>query len=145
MSVKRWDNLNMLRFLRGSLNLSGGNCKWQPPSYDVPNEAEESFYKSLITGYPSGNKRMTFIQMEALTGLPAKDEWDFAYLGMTNHPFIKANYPHHEGIWGWEQQADQVIMVVRNIRRALTEYHDILWDIGYAKTWAEASELITNL
>ena len=25
------------------------------------------------------------------------------------------------------------------------EYHDILWDIGYAKTWAEASELMTNL
>ena len=25
------------------------------------------------------------------------------------------------------------------------EYHDILWDIGYAKTWEEASEKIGNL
>lgn len=50
-------------------------------------------------GYPSGDKRMIFIQMEALTGWPAKDEWDFEYLGDSNHPFIKANYPHHEGIW----------------------------------------------
>ena len=25
------------------------------------------------------------------------------------------------------------------------EYHDILWDIGYAKTWEEASEELTNL
>ena len=26
------------------------------------------------------------------------------------------------------------------------EYHDILWDIGYAKTWEEASEAkLTNL
>ena len=36
-------------------------------------------------------------------------------------------------------------MVVRNIRRALTEYHDILWDIGYAKTWADALEKMANL
>eukprot|EP00957_Ditylum_brightwellii_P071780 5456359-Ditylum_brightwellii.AAC.1 len=67
--------------------------------------------------------------MEALTGLPAKDEWDFQYLGITNHPFIKANYPHHEGIWGWGDVGDQVVMVVRNIKRAMVEYHDILWDI----------------
>ena len=80
-----------VKFLRGSINLGGGNCKWQPPGYDFPNKAKESFYKYLITVYPSGDKRMTFIQMEALTGLPAKDEWDFAYLGMNNHPFIKAN------------------------------------------------------
>jgi len=31
--------------------------------------------------------------------IAAKDEWDFEYLGDSNHPFIKANYPHHEGIW----------------------------------------------
>jgi len=77
--------------------------------------------------------------MEALTGYAAKDEWDFEYLGITNEPFIKANYPHHEGIWGWEQEADQVVLVVRNIRRSMVEYHDILWDIGYAKTWDVAS------
>jgi len=35
---------------------------------------------------------MTFIQMEALTGWAANDEWDFEYLGMTTNPFIKANY-----------------------------------------------------
>lgn len=103
------------------------------------------FQKTLIAGFPSGDKRLTFIQMEALTGLPAKDEWDFEYLGITNEPFIKANYPHHEGIWGWDQEADQVIMVVRNIRRSMVEYHDILWDIGYAKTWDEASLHLANL
>ena len=51
----------------------------------------------------------------------AKDEWDFEFLGMSNHPFIKANYPHHEGIWGWEDAADQVVMMVRNIRRSMVE------------------------
>ena len=77
--------------------------------------------------------------MEALTGFAAKDEWDFKHLGISNEPFIKANYPHHEGVWGWQQEADQVVMVVRNIRRSMVEYHDILWDIDYAKTWDEAS------
>jgi len=51
----------------------------------------------------------------------AKDEWDFWGLGMSNHPFIKANYPHHEGIWGWDDAADQVVMMVRNIRKSMVE------------------------
>ncbi|KAL3804621.1 hypothetical protein ACHAWO_006889 [Cyclotella atomus] len=88
---------------------------------------------------------MTFMQMEALTGWPAKDEWDFEYLGDSNHPFIKANYPHHEGIWGWGTNADQIVLVVKNIRKSLVEYHDILWDIGYAKTWDEATLNLDNL
>lgn len=62
--------------------------------------------------------------------IAAKDEWDFEFLGNSNHPFIKANYPHHEGIWGWGTNADQVVMMIRNIRRSMVEYHDILWDIG---------------
>ena len=64
-----------------------------PPSYEVPEDID--FYKTIIAGFPSGDKRLAFIQMEALTGWAAKDEWDFEFLGMTNNPFIKANYPHH--------------------------------------------------
>lgn len=122
---------------RLSLNLGNGACKWTPPNYNVPPDLD--FHKTIIAGFPSGDKRMIFIQMEALTGWPAKDEWDFEFLGMSNHPFIKANYPHHEGIWGWDNAGDQVIMMIRNIRRSMVEYHDILWDIGYAKTWDEAT------
>ena len=36
-------------------------------------------------------------------------------------------------------------MVVRNIRRSMVEYHDILWDIGYAKTFDEAYAKLHNL
>jgi len=126
-----------------SINLGGGKCKWTPPTYDVSTDI--IFNKTIIAGFPSGDKRLTFIQMEALTGLSARDEWDFQFLGMTNQPFIKANYPHHEGIWGWQNVGDQVIMVVRNIRRSMVEYHDILWDIGYAKTFEDAFERISNL
>lgn len=92
--------------------------------HEVPDNLD--LYKTLIAGFPSGDKRMTFVQMEALTGWPAKDEWDFKYLGDSNHPFIKANYPHHEGVWGWGTNADQVVMVIRNIRKSMVEYHDIL-------------------
>lgn len=111
-----------------SLDLGSGNCKWQPPQYDVPETLD--FHKTIITGFPSGDKRMIFTQMEALTGWPAKDEWDFEYGGMSNHPFIKANYPHHEGTWGWDNVGDQVVMMIRNIRKSMVEYHDILWDLG---------------
>ena len=36
-------------------------------------------------------------------------------------------------------------MVVQNVCRALTEYDDILWGIGYAKTWAQATDQLSNL
>jgi hypothetical protein len=36
-------------------------------------------------------------------------------------------------------------MMIRNIRTSMIEYHDILWDIGYAKTWDVATENIDNL
>lgn len=126
-----------------SISLGDGLCKWQPPIYDIPTDIE--FFKTVIAGYPSGDKRLTFIQLEALAGLAARDEWDFAKLGYTNSPFIKANYPHHEGIWGWNDIGDQVVLVVRNIRRTMVEYHDILWDIGYAKTFEDAFARISDL
>ncbi|KAL7535628.1 hypothetical protein ACHAXR_006621 [Thalassiosira sp. AJA248-18] len=142
-----------------SLNLGGGNCKWQPPVYEVPEEID--FHKTLVTGFPSGDKRMAYLQMEALAGF---HEWDFAFQGYSNHPFIKGNYPHHEGIWGWGSAADQVVMMVPHIRRSIVEYHDILWDLGYqsqfilhflvpilcvllpdATTWEDATLLSDNL
>ncbi len=55
---------NMTRGL--SLDLGGGNCKWQPPAYEVPDSID--FKKTIIAGFPSGDKRMIFVQMEALTG-----------------------------------------------------------------------------
>jgi len=72
-----YDTLTNRRTL--SLNLGGGQCEWQPPTYEVPTTLD--FHKTIIAGFPSGDKRMIFTQMEALTGWPAKDEWDFEYLG----------------------------------------------------------------
>ena len=114
---------------RLSLNLGNGTCEWVAAiqHYDEGFPADTTFKKTIIAGYPSGDKRITFSQLEGLTGLSARDEWDFAFLGFTNQPFIKANYPHHEGIWGWGDAGDQVVLVVSEIKKVLVEYHDILW------------------
>lgn len=82
-----------------SLNLGDGQCEWRAALqwYDEGFPTDTTFKKSIIAGYPSGDKRLAFTQLEGLTGLSARDEWDFKFLGVTNQPFIKANYPHHEG------------------------------------------------
>jgi len=136
-------SLDSVRQRSLSINLGGGSCQWKPPVYEMPEDLD--FHKTFVAGFPSGDKRMVYLQMEALSGFPAKDEWDFAYMGMTNHPFIKGNYPHHEGIWGWGKAADQVVMMVPYIRRSMVEYHDILWDLGYASTWEDATIMSDNL
>ena len=88
---------------------------------------------------------MVLRQAEAFTTLSGRDSWDMKFLGLTRQPYIKTNYPHHEGIWGWQDVGDQSILVVRSIRWSIDEYHDILADIDYAKTWAHATEMIPNL
>jgi hypothetical protein len=77
--------LNKIRAIFGihrnrqlSINLGNGNCKWTPPNYNVPEDV--TYTKTLIAGFPSGDKRLTYVQMEALTGLSARDEWDFKFL-----------------------------------------------------------------
>ena len=78
-----------------SVNLGNGDCIYEPPVPEV--DPKINFFKYLIAGFPSGDKRMAYIQMEALTGLPSKDDWDFVFNGYSNAPFIKTNYPHPTG------------------------------------------------
>jgi len=47
--------------------------------------------------------------------------------------------------WGWDDAADQVVMMVQNIRKAIVEYHVILYDLGINTTWDEAKLKIENL
>ena len=84
-----WNTQTNFSFRRLSRYLGNGQCSWSPPTYDVPENIE--FTKTLIAGFPSGDKRLTFIQMEALTGLSARDEWDFEFLVSTAKP--QAAYP----------------------------------------------------
>ena len=76
VTIAHLQNTQTVRKL--SIYLGPGRCEWEAPTYDVPEDV--NFTKTLIAGYPSGDKRLTFVQMEALTGLSARDEWDFAFL-----------------------------------------------------------------
>lgn len=78
-----------------SLYLGNGDCKWEPPADDFPEGID--FGKTIIVDNPGSDDSLTVMQMEALTGWAAQDDWDFRYLGMSNHPFIKSHYPHPEG------------------------------------------------
>ena len=49
-----------------SINLGNGNCEYTQPDYNLSPTLD--LHKTLIVGYPSGDKRLIFQQMEALTG-----------------------------------------------------------------------------
>ncbi|KAL7518232.1 hypothetical protein ACHAWX_003078 [Stephanocyclus meneghinianus] len=126
-----------------SLDLGGGDCEYKEPMPVVPTEID--FHKTLLAGFPSGDKRMAYVQMEALTGLPSKDDWDFVFNGYSNAPFIKTNYPHPSGTWSWGKEADQVALVVQYIRRSMVEYSDISWYISFEKSYNEDRKKVEEL
>ena len=52
------------------------------------------------------------MQLEGLTKWAARDEWAYEAFGMTNNPFIKSNYPHYDGAWGWEGKLQMNIHMI---------------------------------
>jgi len=120
-------------------------CIWTPPDYTSTHDA--SMTRTLIAGYPGGDKRLVYSQMETITALSAKDEYDIKYGNDTNdnEPFIKTNYPHHEGEWTWGDSADQVVLVIRSIRSAMIHYHNILWELESAEDYVSAQAHRENL
>jgi hypothetical protein len=53
-----------------SVDLGDGACQWTEPMREVPEDLD--LWKTLLVGFPSGDKRMAWVQMEALSGLPSK-------------------------------------------------------------------------
>lgn len=119
------------------LYFGNGHCQWTESTTDIPSQDEVD--KTLLVGFPSGDKRIVFTQMEGLTGLKTKDSWDLDYAGMTNDPFVKGNYPHPEGVWGWQDTADQVVLAVRNIKLAMIEYHALRSKLHFSTNYEEAA------
>jgi len=139
---------HLARFLLSrviSIDLGGGECEWTPPNYEPDSDTE--FFKTLVIGYPGVAKRIVYAQMEALAGLATNDEWPYTepIEDRPNRPFMKANYPHHEGYWSWEDDMDQSILVLRNPRYAIKEYHAIRWDIKFADKYEDALDNIDSL
>ncbi|KAL3767439.1 hypothetical protein ACHAWO_012829 [Cyclotella atomus] len=126
-----------------SIDLGNGNCEWREPLKTVPDNLD--FEKTLIAGFPSGDKRMVYAQMEALTGWPSVDEWSRVFDGKSNAPFIKTNYPHSAGTWSWDTDADQVVLVVQGLRRSLVEYSKIMWQTSEKNPWVEITVSVNAL
>lgn len=86
---------------RSLFSSENSNCVWKPPRQDIPNDI--AWHKTIVAGYPSRGKNVAITQLEALTGWAAtKDFLTLLTDGVTNHPIIKTNYPHHDGVWGFE-------------------------------------------
>jgi hypothetical protein len=69
------DSLRVGRNMKGSsrelsVDLGDGACQWTEPMREVPEDLD--LWKTLLVGFPSGDKRMAWVQMEALSGLPSK-------------------------------------------------------------------------
>lgn len=75
-------------------------------------------------------KHVVSAQMEALSGLPSKEDWDLVFNGFSNTPFIKTSYPHQSGVWSWDDGADQVALAVQDIRQSMMEYSDTFWSMS---------------
>lgn len=125
-----------------SMSLLRAKCNWSPGRYMVTENG--NLFKTLVTGYPGVAKRVVYSQMERLVGLSQSDEWPH-YMAKPYRPFVKADYPHHEGYWNWGNNMDQTVLVMRNPRYAILEYHDILHDIDYARTAEDAYENVHKL
>ena len=68
---------SLARTRRGlSIHLGGGDCAYRPAIqwYDEGFPTYGKLWKTIVAGYPSGDKRLTFLQLEGLTGLSARDE-----------------------------------------------------------------------
>jgi hypothetical protein len=87
--------------------------------------------QTIICSFCLPYSRMVYVQMESLSGLPAKEDWDFVFNGYSNAPFIKTNYPHQTGVWSWDTEADQVALVIQYIRRSMVEYSDVVWYMSH--------------
>ena len=51
------------------------------------------------------------------------------------YALYKTQYPHHEGIWSWGKQANQVVLLLQNPRTALVSYQHLLHEIDYGTEW----------
>lgn len=125
-----------------SISLAGTDCIWtnaQPLGQDADP------YGTLFAAYPGSGMRIMWQQSEGLSGVQVGDDFflggDEAY---DKTGVVKTQYPHIEGIWTYEDNMDQVIMLIRNPRFAMPHYHHFLFEVEYAHDWQTCYEFINN-
>jgi len=131
--------LNHYLFRYLSIDLGDGDCKWTE-SFPLPLDSDP--LGTLVASYPGGGMRVTWQQLEGLTGIQVGDDYEYSgkRVGM-----IKTQWPHYEGIWSYGSTLDQVILIVRNPRWAIPSFHNILFEINYGQEWGEVYPYLTSV
>merc|ERR1712232_103421 len=124
---------------RLSIDLGDGDCAWTE-SFPLP--VDSNPYGTLLASYPGGGMRVTWQQLEGLTGIQVGD--DYQYSGH-RVGLIKTQWPHYEGIWSFGSSLDQVILVIRNPRWAIPSFHNIINEIDYGQEWNEVFPYLLNV
>ncbi len=130
------DEINTRRAL--SLNLGNGNCEWREP---IDAAQDTPVFSTLLAAYPGSGKRAAFMQLEGVTELRSGDDYNLTPSSIgKKFAFMKSNYPQHEGIWSFGDKMDQSILLVRNPRRTLPSYQNVLHEIDYSTTCKKSYE-----
>ncbi len=115
-------------------DLGSGLCDIGHPTMDA-NPAPPDATRTLLASYPGSGKRFTWTVIKALTNTEVADDWNFSDKLNQNPLTIKTSWPHKEGKWSWGSQMDQVILLIRNPRWAIPSYHNMRWELDYARDW----------
>lgn len=120
-----------------TIDKGGGECDIGDPTEDG-NPTPDDATKTLLASYPGSGKRFTWTVIKALTNAEVADDWNFSQKLYEKPLTIKTSWPHKEGVWSWGKQMDQVLLLIRNPRRAIPSYHNMRWELDYAEDWASS-------
>eukprot|EP00979_Chaetoceros_neogracilis_P013109 scaffold3667_cov123-Chaetoceros_neogracile.AAC.1 len=113
--------------------LGGTNCSIDPLAEIV--SASPNATKTLLASYPGSGKRFTWQVIDGLTNHITADDWNYSKQ-LENSPLtIKTSWPHDQGVWSWDKQMDQVILLIRNPRWAIPSFHALRHELNYASTY----------
>eukprot|EP00547_Thalassionema_nitzschioides_P003528 CAMPEP_0194205572 /NCGR_PEP_ID=MMETSP0156-20130528/4806_1 /TAXON_ID=33649 /ORGANISM="Thalassionema nitzschioides, Strain L26-B" /LENGTH=624 /DNA_ID=CAMNT_0038931881 /DNA_START=29 /DNA_END=1900 /DNA_ORIENTATION=- len=126
------------RLRRLSIDLGDGQCEWTGAE-EV--EIEKNPYGTLFTSYPGSGMRLTWQLTEGATGVQVGD--DFFYSGKLGG-IVKTQYPHPEGIWSYDNNMDQTIMLIRDPRWNIPSYHTLIYELEYAHDYVVAYDNVYN-
>lgn len=119
-----------------SVNLGNGTCAWRRPS-DRPQDTE--VFSTLLVAFPGSGKRTAFMQLEGMTELRTGDDYELNPDAVgKKFAFKKTNYPTHDGIWSFGKEMNQAILLVRNPRWALPNYHHMLYELDFSTNWVSS-------
>lgn len=107
---------------------------WEPPE---PLPEDQPVFGTLIAGYPGSGKRLLYQMIEALTGGKAGDDWDLSEQG-THVVSLKTSYPHPESPWGWGDNMEQVVFILRNPRYAIPSYMAMKKELQFSETYEQS-------